>query len=258
MAASKSQRGAKSSKPTEPASGAKAAAPAAEEAAPKRRRTYLPAEERRRRIIIAAQEVFARSSLHGARTRDLAKAAEVNQATLFEHFESKEALFQEAVVLPLLEAMAGMRGRARSYETAETLEELRGLANASSQRHYQAMLEIFPLFTAALFSDLETGKKLYQEQIAPLLQERSQTISRIVREPLDPYFVELAAFGILFALAMDQTFSGEKWDIEELASQMIILTTRGFAKDFSELRDPPAPAPAKRAKRAKESGKGSA
>ena len=72
------------------------------------RRAYLPAAERRKSIIEAAQKIFARSNLQGARTRDIAEAANVNQATIFEHFESKEALFQEAVVQPLIDAMRGM------------------------------------------------------------------------------------------------------------------------------------------------------
>jgi hypothetical protein len=58
---------------------------------PAKRRAYLPAAERRKSIIAAAQEVFARSNLKGARTRDIARAAAVNQATIFEHFESSTA-----------------------------------------------------------------------------------------------------------------------------------------------------------------------
>src|ERR1700758_3572232 len=94
------------------------ASPATEAAPTRRRRAYLPAAERRRQIIEAAQQVFARANLQGARPRDIAKAADVNQATLFEHFASKEDLFIEAVVQPLLEAMDGMRERTRDYEAS--------------------------------------------------------------------------------------------------------------------------------------------
>ncbi len=196
----------------------------------KRRRAYLPADERRRSIIAAAQKVFARTSLQGARTRDLAKAAEINQATLFEHFESKEALFHEAVVKPLLEAMRGMRDRAAAYESAGSVEELRQLARGSTQRHVDVMGKIFPLLTAALFSDLASGRKLYREQIAPLLKQRSEAISGLIREELDPEFVELATFGILFALAMDQTFRGKIWNVSDVIEQFMIMTTTGFTK----------------------------
>jgi AcrR family transcriptional regulator len=202
----------------------------AEKQPPKRRRSYLPAEERRRRIIAAAQEVFARTSLQGARTRDLAKAAGINQATLFEHFESKEALFHEAVVKPLLEAMHGMRDRAQAYESAGSVEELRSLARNSAQRHMEVMIKIFPLFTAALFSDLASGRKLYRGQIAPLLKQRSDAISALIREELKPDFVELATFGIFFAIAMDQTFGGETRDLSDIVDQVMIMTTSGFVK----------------------------
>src|SRR6201995_2475929 len=100
------------------AAGAQAGA--AKPGTSKRRRTYLPASERRQRIISAAQKVFAQTSLQGARTRQLAKAAEINQATLFEHFDSKEDLFLAAVVQPLLEAMQGMRERAAAYSKASS------------------------------------------------------------------------------------------------------------------------------------------
>ena len=198
---------------------------------PRSRRAYLPAAERKRLIIEAAQQVFARSNLQGARTRDIAAAAAVNQATLFEHFDSKEALFHEAVVEPLIAAMQGMRERARAYEAASTTEDMMALAKASSQRQVETMTQIFPLMAAALFSDPELGRKLYVEQIAPLLAERGQAISGLVRDDLDIEVVELAHFGAFFAVAMDQYFRGRTRDPERLAEQITRIASLGFAKD---------------------------
>jgi AcrR family transcriptional regulator len=203
----------------------------AEPATARSRRPYLRAAERRARIIEAAQEVFARSNLQGARTRDIAKAADINQATLFEHFESKEALFHEAVVLPLLEAMRGMQERAQAYQAAGSRSELLGLAEASSARHLEAFLPIFPLLTASLFSDAELGRKLYEEQIAPILKQRGDVLAGLLREDLDPEFAGLALFGIMFAIAMDQTFKGRTGDVEELGSQLARFGALGFLKD---------------------------
>ena len=200
----------------------------------KPRRAYLPAKERRQLIIEAAQLVFSRSNLQGARTRDIAKAAEINSATLFEHFDSKEDLFHEAVVKPLLEAMRGMHDRAQTYEAAATLEEMRLLAQASARRQLETMVDIFPLFTAALFSDLALGKKLYREQIAPLLAQRGEAIRRLVKPTLEVEIVELAMFGIIFALAMDQTLGGAKRDLAVVADQLTALAVTGFAKDHGK------------------------
>lgn len=175
--------------------------------------------------------MFARSSLQGARTREIARAAEVNQATVFEHFASKEELFHAAVVEPLLEAMRGMHDRAQSYAAAGSSEEMRQLATGSAERQLDTMMKIFPLFTAALFSDQELGRRLYVEQIAPLLKERAGAIAGLLRDDLDPHVVELAMFGFVFALAMDRTFGGERADNAALAEQITRLAVTGFARE---------------------------
>jgi AcrR family transcriptional regulator len=208
-----------------------------EPAQPRARRAYLPAAERRKSIIAAAQEVFARSNLKGARTRDIAAAASVNQATIFEHFESKEALFQEAVVQPLIDAMRGMRARREIYETASSPDELAGLAQPSATRHLADMVDIFPLFTAALFSDPDLGRELYREHLAPLIHQRGEILEGLVRDGLDLDFVGLAIFGMTFAIAMDRHFGEDgavaQADLSELARQFTRMSTGGFARDTS-------------------------
>ena len=195
------------------------------------RRTYLPAAERRKSIIAAAQQVFARANLQGARTRDIAKAAEVNQATLFEHFESKQALFHEAVVRPLIDAMRGAQQRVQAYETAATPGELAGLAEGSSTRHLKDMIEIFPLLTVALFSDPELGRKLYREEVAPLIRQRGEVLRPLLKDGLDPKLVGLLNFGMLFAVAMDRYLGDGDGDLSALASQLSRLSTAGFARE---------------------------
>lgn len=211
-----------------------AGAPATASRKPRRkkgRRTYLPAEERKRRIILAAQEVFAGSSLKGARTRDLAKAAKINQATLFEHFASKEDLFMAAVIQPLLDVMRGMRERAQAYEAAPSSEDMLALAHASCQKHLETMVDIYPLLVAALFSDPTFGKKLYREHIAPLIKERGEATRAMVKDSVDPELLALASFGIFFAVAMDRAFGGKTDDLSGIARKITNLTAFGFARN---------------------------
>jgi AcrR family transcriptional regulator len=204
-------------------------------APPRARRAYLPAAERRKSIIAAAQQVFARSHLNGARTRDIARAASINQAIIFEHFESKEALFQEAVVQPLISAMRGMHERRETYESASSPDELAALAQESAARHLQDMVDIFPLFTAGLFSDPDLGRKFYREHIAPLLRSRGEILKGLVRDGLDLDFVGLANFGIIFAIALDRHFGepadGGEAGLAEIARQFTRMSTGGFARD---------------------------
>jgi AcrR family transcriptional regulator len=199
------------------------------------RRAYLPAAERRRLIIAAAQQVFARANLQGARTRDIAKAAEVNQATIFEHFESKVALFHEAVVQPLIDAMRGVHERVEVYESASTPAELARLGQASTLKHLNDMLQIFPLLTIALFSEPELGRKLYREEIAPLIRQRGAVLRPLVKEGIDPEFVGLMNFGMLFAVAMDRHLGAGNADLSALASQFSRLSTTGFAREKSKV-----------------------
>ncbi|MBV9056550.1 MAG: helix-turn-helix transcriptional regulator, partial [Candidatus Eremiobacteraeota bacterium] len=49
-------------------------------------------EETRERILAAAREVIGRKGKRGATTREIAEVAGVNEATLFRHFGTKEAL----------------------------------------------------------------------------------------------------------------------------------------------------------------------
>lgn len=201
---------------------------------PRARRIYLRAAERRELILAAAREVFTRSHLNGARTRDIARAASVNQATIFEHFESKEALFQEAVVEPLIRAMQGMQARRETYEAAASPDELASLAQDSAQRHVQDMLDIFPLLTAVLFSDPDLGRQLYREHLAPLLRQRGEILDGLVRDGLDLDFVSLANFGMIFAIAMDRQFGdhaeSSPADLAEIARQFTRMSTGGFAR----------------------------
>ncbi len=63
--------------------------PAAEAATPSR----MSAIERRRQLLEAAIECFAAYGYHGTTTAELAKAANVSEPVLYQHFKSKHHLF---------------------------------------------------------------------------------------------------------------------------------------------------------------------
>jgi AcrR family transcriptional regulator len=51
-------------------------------------------EETRQRILLATREIFAQKGSRGTTTREVADRAEVNEATLFRHFGTKQQLLQ--------------------------------------------------------------------------------------------------------------------------------------------------------------------
>jgi len=62
--------------------------------APRRR---MPAPLRREGILAAAEEVFARRGYHGAALDDIAQAAGISKALIYEHFASKRELHASLV-----------------------------------------------------------------------------------------------------------------------------------------------------------------
>jgi AcrR family transcriptional regulator len=79
----------------------------------------LPAEERRVGIVEAAKPLFARHGFAGTTTRQIARAAGVSEALLFQHFPSKAALYREILRLgcegePGLERLGALEPSTRS------------------------------------------------------------------------------------------------------------------------------------------------
>jgi len=193
------------------------------------KRHYLPADERRQRILDSSREVFARTGLQGARTRDLAKAAGINQATLFAHFASKEDLFAAAVLQPLAALFDGIRERYESYQAAGSPQDLLGLLQGGMQKHLENMVDIFPLLVHAL-SDQQLGKKFYVEQILPMVKSRSEFIRCLVKDTLNPELVELASFGMFFAVAMDHVMTDKTHDLGDVSRQLADLIILGCTR----------------------------
>lgn len=60
--------------------------------APAVRRPRRPAAERRRQILVAARALFAERGFHATTTRDLAAAADINDALIYRYFPDKQAI----------------------------------------------------------------------------------------------------------------------------------------------------------------------
>jgi len=205
--------------------------------ATKRGRERLSAEARKDSIIRAAQEVFSRTSFHGARTRDVALAADVNQATLFQHFRTKEELFEQAVLQPLVDSMGGLNERMKDYRAAATPEEFLALLRPGMRRYVDVMSAIFPLLTAALFSDRESGKKFYREKILPFLEQQSATFGPDVRSFTDPDLLALFSFGIVFVVVLDREFGDKDRDLDPVIEELIRLTATGAFESRSRYQE---------------------
>jgi AcrR family transcriptional regulator len=86
----------------------------------------LAAADRRRQILEQAAEIFARDGFVGARIRDITLACGVTEATLYRHFPSKEALFEQTLEARLAADDAGdfLRGLDRNAPIEETFRTI--------------------------------------------------------------------------------------------------------------------------------------
>lgn len=88
------------------------------------RRRRMPAPLRREALLAAAEEVFARSGYHGASLDDIAHAAGVSKALIYEHFVSKRELHASLVTAHVEEIFRRLEANAQAGTTGE--ERLRG------------------------------------------------------------------------------------------------------------------------------------
>lgn len=212
-------------------------APAATTASP-RRRVRLPADERRESIIAAAKRVFVRTGLDGARIRDIAAEAEVNVATLFYYFSSKEQIFQASIIEPL-EALVKAMFESSERFSASSPEQRRAVAIESTALELELTREVFPLLVTALFSNKDRGRAFYREALYPQLLKLAD-ITRETLTPLglktDPHMAALLTFGVHFAVAMDASFRSVDLDINEASKKItdyVLFGIGGLPEDRS-------------------------
>jgi len=84
----------------------------------------MPAPLRRETILAAAEEVFARSGYHGASLDDIAQAAGISKALIYEHFASKRELHASLVGAHVEEIFRRLQANAAAGKPPE--QRLRG------------------------------------------------------------------------------------------------------------------------------------
>jgi AcrR family transcriptional regulator len=164
----------------------------------------LSADERREQIIDAARKVFEQTGFDGARTRDLAAAAGVNEALLYRHFGSKEELFEAAVAKPLEEAVGKLvelsGNPPASFDAAGTV---------MYDRNYQfiydllgVMDEIGPLLGVVMFGQADRAAEYFRDRIDPSLKE----IESVVEANLPAWQHKEFDVGLMVRLTVGMTW----------------------------------------------------
>jgi AcrR family transcriptional regulator len=206
---------------------------ASQKVKPKPRRR-LPADERRAQILDSAREVFLRSGASGARVKDLADAAGVNPALLYQHFESKEELFEEAVLRPLVAAFEATAQRFPGVDDPEPRGEfVRDATETYILNLLGAMDEIAGLLGVVLFDDLARGQVFFQERLWPLLAHLSNVVTEHLpaweHADYDPEVAVRIVFGTAWYYALENRFGpGPALDLRQTAAQISAIIFDGL------------------------------
>jgi AcrR family transcriptional regulator len=191
---------------------------------PAQARRRLAKADRRLVIVEAARRVFVASGL-GARMREIADAAGVNEALIYQHFASKDDLIAAAVVLPLEQVIASLPG------TDEGLPP--DLDHVAVELFVRRFLEAFAgsvaLFGVILFSD--RGSAFYRDHLAPVIDRVMVGAHAGLGSSAghDPRITTLAGVGMCWWLALDAEFRGTTIDIDAATDQLTALLFDGAA-----------------------------
>ena len=127
-------------------------------------RVRLSAAERYQQLLTAARSTYLELGIDRASVHQVAKAAGVNVATIYQHFPSVAELFYQAVLQPLdasvdrhLEVATRRLGEVDPQDRAATL-------HASL---LDLMMDIGPTVNAVVFAENEVGRRYIRDEIRP-------------------------------------------------------------------------------------------
>lgn len=192
------------------------------------KRKRLTAEERRDRIVAAGRAVFLEQGLNGARTRTIAEQAGITEAVLYQHFASKEDIFEAAVLQPLRAELDDLAERSRALLASG--EERPRLTMRLESLWLERLGEIVPLLGPALFDDQALGRRCYGTIVAPFLERlQAEAVACGLLPAAEAAVLLRGIFGTNLLLVLDRLQQGQELDIPSLAGQLSDLYSLGLS-----------------------------
>ena len=185
------------------------------------------------RILDAAVRVFGRDGVSGATTREIARAAKVNEVTLFRHFRNKNELLRQVVMQSAKrygQVFAGasvktpddLRRTVRTYAEAHT-RKLRD--NEDFVRTFVGEMTRHPRLCRSLF--VEAAKPVRQKFIAYLQAAQK---AGLVRKDLDPTTAVDALSGMLLAGALRRPLTESIYSSRRYVETCVELFLKGIER----------------------------
>ena len=178
------------------------------------------------KIVLAARTIFSEKGLAGARMRQIAETAGVNQALLHYHFGSKENLYNEVIYNAISDIYTYLSGH---FQAAGTAEE--GLA-----RFVSALIDVLhehPELPQLMLSELSQGAGHIRLAFARVFEEKgaappdfviplitASTNKGLIR-PVDPMQTAISIMGMCLIYFIGKPVIQVIWDGPENEAQFL-------------------------------------
>jgi len=168
--------------------------------------------DRRQDILKAAMELFAKSGFRGTTTRDLAAHAEINEASIFRYFRTKEELYRAILEEKVHESHESHRAELEQLAlSGDDKKFLETLGRTFIERHEQDTTFMRLLLFSALegheLSDMFLSSMGERDPLAQYFQRR---IDEGAFRPVDPHLAARAFFGSFASFVQWQEIFGLK------------------------------------------------
>jgi AcrR family transcriptional regulator len=190
------------------------------------RRPRRPAAERQRQILAAARTLFAERGFHATTTRDLAAAADINDALIYRYFPDKHAILAALVD----EAIAVFQDLPKPPEQVQIpLDSLLELAGTGFVHAIQANLDLVTILIS------ERQALAGDTRFVEFIDAAATRLGRLIDAETgggQGYLTARAYFGALIAFVLLQDQLGlasiRQVDAAEYVRHLAQVTVRGI------------------------------
>lgn len=165
------------------------------------------------RIVCAAIELFASRGYSAISTKDIAKAAAVNEATLFRQFGDKRSIMEAAIAHKIATAMPPERIRAalaiRDFEDA--MRTFARCVMSLFSTEYIRLTNAFAMEMPREAIDAFTRKHFKPAHDALAARIKAEQRARRVHATVQPYAIGRALICVLYGHAAAVAFWGDEW-----------------------------------------------
>jgi AcrR family transcriptional regulator len=183
-----------------------------------------------KKILDAAEVLFARRGLAGTRVREIAEAAGVNGATLYNYAASKDALYEAVLdrgMRPLFELLATFAAGPRERES--TQQVVRGVMRHLAERPHLSRLIYLETIAEGTYLR-ELAKKWFRPLLEQILGELADAPAlgdwdRRLFPAVAALFVHLSFGHFALAPLTREVFPGDPLSEEGVADQTRLIET---------------------------------